>query len=421
MFKIKKLYNGNHNRINSFILAAVVCVFLTLPAKAEAGFIDDQLAKIDTVISRIATVNTRVTNVYNKVINAAGTITDGKIANLISDMQVMLKTAVEAQQAGVADFMPPGTNCSLNDGTDCGNFRADLIDVVHIARGLNNQILSLHNIPGLNLQIQDLGLADLIEKLPGRALLPLYKVLTKAQFLTPELINAMQNAGDNLENLKMVLFIEDVPSLPTALEACQFVDTNSKPFKISANTIKGFGVVLKVLGKLFEALGKTPAGGPNEVDAGIHGYVHATVKTNTLGTIGKILGGISEPMSSLSFFVSGKVSSCGDMVRDFNLNKNQEKILANQGAILLGIEGIVPNPELKTNQLLMIGNQDAILQGIGNIVPNPEIEARQVIILQNQEVLLRGQREVLCAFKNNLPELCSEFSGNGYDNRGKGK
>jgi hypothetical protein len=339
---------------------------------------------------------------------------------MIADMQVMLQAAVDTQQEGVDAFIAGG-NCALNDGTPCGNFRADLIDIVHIARGLNNQILALHNIPGLNLQIQDLGLADLINKLPGRALLPLHKVLTKTQFLTPALIDALQNAGDNLANLRTVLFIDEVPSLPTALEACQFVDTNSKPFKISANAIKGVGVVLKVLGKLFEALGKTPAGGPNEVDAGIHGYVHATVKTNTLGTIGKILGGISEPMSSLSSFVSGKVSSCGDMVRDAELEARQLEMLSNQDEILVGINGLVPNPELKSNQLLMIDNQNAILQGIGTIVPNNEIEERQVLILQNQEALLRGQREVLCAFKHNLPEYCSEFSGNGHNNRGKGK
>jgi hypothetical protein len=404
MIAFKKLSYGNCSRITSFIIAAVVCVFLALPAKAEAGWIEDQFnavqSKLNSLVSNMSTVRSRVTNVYSKVVGAAGTINDGKVKNLISDMQVMLQAAVDTQQEGVAAFMPVGTTCALNDGTPCGYFRADLIDVVHIARELNNQILALHNIPGLDLQIQDLGLADLINKLPGRALLPLYKVLTKTQFLTPVLIDAMQNVGDNLGNLKTVLFIEEVPSLPTALEACQFVDTNSKPFKISANAIKGIGVVLKVLGKLFEALGKTPAGGPNEVDAGIHGYVHATVKTNTLGTIGKILGGISGPMSSLSSFVSNKVSSCGDMVRDADIKLRQEKMLANQAAS-------------NTKQLQMLANQDAILASMGGgTVPNPDLIANQLLILE-------GQMETRCASRKNKPKPCKRFRGNGFGGKKK--
>jgi hypothetical protein len=397
MIAFKKLFNVNSKGFISFILAAIFCVIFILPAKVEAGWLEDQItniqSKLNSLTSNMTTVRSRVTNVYSKVVNAANKITDENVSNLILDMQVMLKTAVDTQQEGVTEFMDGG-NCTVGDGTPCGDFRADLINLVHIARGLNNQILALHNIEGLNLQIQDLGLADLIEQLPGRVLLPLYKVVTKTQFLTPELINAMENAGDDIFNLKTVLFIEGAPEVPTALEACQFVDTNSKVFKISANSIKGFGLVLKVLGKLFEALGKTPAGGPNEVDAGIHGYVHATIKTNTLGTIGKILGGISEPMSSASSFVSNKVSSCGDMVRDFQLQNRQVQIITNQGQIISKIDGIVPNSEVKENQLL---------------------------IIQNQETILRGQRETLCAYKNNLPEQCAEFTGNGYDNRGMGK
>jgi hypothetical protein len=389
MIGYKSLLYRNCNRINSFIIAAVICVLLTLPGKADAGWIEDQFnavqSKLNSLVSNMSTVRSRVTNVYSKVVGAAGTINDGKVKNLISDMQVMLQAAVDTQQEGVAAFMAGG-DCVVNDGTPCGFFRADLIDIVHIARGLNNQILALHNIPGLDLQIQDLGLADLINKLPGRALLPLYKVLTKTQFLTPALIDAMQTAGDNIDNLKTVLFIEDVPSLPTPLEACQFVDANSKPFKISANAIKGIGVVLKVLGKLFEALGKTPAGGPNEVDAGIHGYVHATVKTNTLGTIGKILGGISGPMSSVSSFVSDKVSSCGDMVRD---------------------------AEVETRQLQMLTNQDAILASMGGgTIPNPDLIANQLLILE-------GQLETRCAFRKNKPKQCKHFRGNGFGGKKK--
>ncbi|MFC1701181.1 hypothetical protein ACFL1J_00290, partial [Pseudomonadota bacterium] len=42
-------------------------------------------------------------------------------------------------------------------------------------------------------------------------------------------------------------------------------------------------------------------------------------------------------------------------------------------------------------------------------------------VLDNQEKLLLGQRRTLCAFKNNIPNQCEEFVGNGWGNRGNGK
>jgi len=401
-----RIIHRGFEKVTPLFMAVMICGVLSLPAKAEAGWIEDQFSAVFSNFTIIKTalsgVKPKVENVYNKVVGAAGTITDGKIQNLINDMKVMLQAAVNAQQNGVDAFLM-GQACIQNDGTPCGNFRADLIAVIHLARALNNKILALHNIPGLNIQIQDLGLADLVDKLPGRVLLPLYRVVTATQLLTPELIAALQNVDANIQNLKTVLFVEEFPAFPTTLEACQFVDENSKVFKISANTIKGIGLIVKVLGKLFEALGKTPAGGPNEVDAGIHGYVHATVKTNTLGTIGKILGGIASPLDAVSSFVSNKVSSCGDMVRDAEFKAQHVQILTNQSTLLT--------------------NQGSILQAINDIDPSPDLtqlQNNQTTIMQNQEAILRGQRETLCAYKNNLPEQCTEFVGNGYDNHGKG-
>ena len=77
-------------------------------------------------------------------------------------------------------------------------------------------------------------------------------------------------------------------------------------------------------------------------------------------------------MSTVSSFVSDKVSSCGDMVRDYNSEQRQLLIIENQGTIL-----------------------------------------------SNQTELILGQKRTLCAFKKNKPEQCAEFVGNGFGNRGK--
>lgn len=392
-----KISNGNFKRIASFIMVTVLCVFL--PAQqAEAGWLEDQFnsvqSKLNSIRSNLNTVNSRVTNVFNKVIDASGSISDGKVQNLITDMKVMLQAAVDTQQAGVAEFMDGG-NCAVNDGTPCGFFRADLIELVHIMRGLNNQILALPSIPGLNLQIQDLGFADLINKIPGRALLPLYKVLEKTQLLDPVLIDALQNAGNELANLKTFLFgATAVPAAqstttftfaPAALGNCQFVN-NHPNLNIIAITYDALGMLTEVLGAVFQAFGETVIGGPSEVDAGVHGYIHGTLNTNNLGSFGELLGAFSGAFAFVGSKISDRIGSCEDMARD-------DLLFSNQAQIILDIAALSPT--------------------------NPNLELNQALILENQQSILEGLLETRCAIRKNKPSQCERFRGNGFGGKKK--
>jgi outer membrane murein-binding lipoprotein Lpp len=389
----KKLSMGNCTKINSFIIAAVVCVSLALPGNADAGWIEDQFnavqSKLNSIRSNLSTVNSRVTNVYSKVINAAGSISDGKVQNLIADVKVMLQEAVNTQQAGVTEFMGGG-NCIANDGTPCGFFRTDLIEIVHTVRELNNQILAFPNIPGLNLQIQDMGFADLIDKIPPRALLPLYKVMTKTQLLDPALFDALREAGNDLAEVKTVLFPNQAPLntfAPAALSfGCTGVNNRSTFLTITATSFNGIGMLTEVLGGVFQAFGETVIGGPVEMDAGVHGYFHGTLNTNNLGSLGELLEAISGAFSFVGSLVSDKVSSCGS----------------------------------EANQELLIANQDAILASMGGgTVPNPNLLANQELIIENQQSILEGQQETRCAFRKNKPKQCVRFRGNGFGGKKK--
>jgi hypothetical protein len=393
MTKFINFSEGSFKKITSFIIAAVVCVSLALPGKAEAGWLENQFnavqSKLNNLTSKLSTVNTRVTNVYSKVINAAGSISDGKVQNLIADVKVMLQEAVNTQQAGVAEFMGLD-NCALNGFSPCDMFRADLIEIVHIMRGLNNQILAFPNIPGLNLQMQDMGFADLIEKIPGRVLLPLYKVMTKTQLLDPALFDALREAGDNLAEVKTVLFSNEAPLntfAPAALSfGCTVVNNRSTFLTIVANTYSGIGMLTEVLGGVFQAFGETVIAGPVEMDAGVHGYFHGTLNSNNLGSFGELLGAISGAFSFVGSLVSDKVSSCGS----------------------------------DANQALLISNQDAILASMGGgTVPNPDLLANQELIIENQLTILEGQLETRCASRKNKPKPCVHFRGNGFGGKKK--
>lgn len=371
MIAFIKLSEGKLKRVTSFILAAVVCVFLTLPAKADAGIWDDSDGgNIDTVIARVKSIKDNVDDLIKTVKAGKDTITDGKIKAMIADMRVMLQEAVNAQQDGVNDFLMGG-NCVANDGTPCGFFRADLLFFLQTLEDINNQLLSMHNIPSLNLQVEDPGLANLLNKIPGRILFPIYKVMTKTKLLDAGFLAALADINTHLSNVKLVLFPDPSASptslstltaatgmsvavtVPNASNSCLFIDEHPLAFTIATGYLTGVGIINRIIGAILEAMGETFIGGPAEVDGGIHGYVHGTIKTSTLGTMGKIASGIGGVMQALGSAISSKITFCG-------------------------------------------------------------IELRQVAII-------RGQKEILCAMKNNnLSPQCDEFVGNGFDNQGIG-
>ena len=359
-----ELLKRGFNRLTAFLLATMLCGALVLPGKTHAAVWNEgKGGNIEQIITNVQSMLTTITD-------AKDTIKDGKVKAMISDMRVMLQDAVEAQQDGVVEFLGGG-NCVINDGTPCGYFRADLLLFLQGLEDINNQLLGMHNIPALDIQIEDPGLAKLLEKIPGRLLLPLYKVMTKTKLLDAGFLTALADANTHLANAKLVLFPDSsaTPSslstftaasgasiaavtVPTASNSCLFIDDHPLAFNIASNALTGIGIINRIIGAILEAMGETFIGGPAEVDAGIHGYVHGTIKTSTLGTMGKIASGIGGVMQAIGSSVSSKITFCG-------------------------------------------------------------IELRQVAII-------RGQKEILCAMKNNNLEMCAEFIGNGFDNHGLG-
>ena len=76
MITFIKLSERNLSRITTFILAAVVCVFLALPANTEAGIWDDSAGgNIDKMVEKGATLLFiyNITNTYgDKIIVSDG-------------------------------------------------------------------------------------------------------------------------------------------------------------------------------------------------------------------------------------------------------------------------------------------------------------------------------------------------------------
>ena len=336
-------------------------ILLAQPVQTYAGWDDSQIKQImDNVQDILDTIN-----------NARATIADGKIKTMIGDARAMLQQAVDEQQDGLPAFLDGGCDVG-NLSSECGRFRADLKDFVQGVQDLNNEMLAFHDVPGLDIQMQDPGLQKFLDEVPGDALFPAYKVMTKLGIFNSGLLQAINDARANLATLKPVVYDESQPmataqstsgTIPVPA-SCGFVLDHQDGIKTASYSIVGIGVVTRIVGAILEGMSKTIFAGPVEMDGGIHGYVHGTIKQNTPHMVGAIFNGVGHVSLSIGQYALGKVKFCRVEQRQENLRLNQETILSNQDEILL------------------------------------------------------GQQEILCAFKHNLPDQCAQFVGNGFGNRG---
>ena len=336
-------------------------VVLAQPGVTYAGWADSQ----------INTITSQVQDIIDTINDARSTIADSKIKAMIADALAMLQQAVDTQQDGLTAFL--GSGCDVGDlSSECGRFRADLKDFVQGVQDLNNEMLAFHDIAGLDIQMQDPGLQQFLDVVPGRALFPAYKVMDKLGMMNSGLLQSLEDARMNLAILKQVVFDESQTSLAARTmpgqipvpASCGYVLDHEQGIKIAGASTVGIGVVARIVGAILEGISKTIFAGPVEMDGGIHGYVHGTIQQNTPHLVGAIFNGAGTVLIPVGEYALNKVKFCRVEQRQENLRLNQVSMLANQDAILL------------------------------------------------------GQRRMLCAFKHNLPDECAEFVGNGYGNRG---
>jgi len=315
-----------------------VCLIVTItfiPMQAKAGWSDNG----------ITAIKTNVSNIIDTITDARETISDRKLKNMIADIRVMLQTAVSTQQNGVKSFIAGG-NCTKNDGTPCGNFKRNLGELFANLQGLNNAVLSLNNNSSLNIQLQDPGIGKLIDKIPGRILFPLYKVLQTTPILQSGFVDLIEETQQQVNDLSTVLspvsntfgarHTVNSLDIPSGREQCELLDDRSDAISIAAGGLIVTGTIAKILGGTFEAMSKTVFAGPVEMDAGIHGYVHGTIKQNWPHIVGKGFSTIGAVLSSTGSYGFNKIKFCGIMLRELEMLEKQKHILTNQESILLG-------------------------------------------------------------------------------------
>jgi hypothetical protein len=361
------MHNCNPFRSRTIYILFNAFFMLSLPSMAAAEW---DKSRIDTIVSQVHDIS-------DTIVKAQGTISNPRMKSMIEGAVAQLQVAVD-QQAGISVFLG-SDNCSLSGNSQCAEFKNELIDLFVVLEDLNNTALNFHTSPHLNLVYTDPGLALLVENLPGLMAFPLYKVMNKLGLMDAGVSLALDDANSQLMILRQMLFagagiaspdsasISSPAFLSDLPDVCEIVQTNRDVVKYAAYGITGAGVITHMLGGLLKAFGETVFAGPVEMDAGIHGYVHGTIKSNKMKMIGTGISALGDMLAPIGSYGTNKLSQC--------------KILDRQEMIMSQLHDV----------------------------------------LDNQEKLLLGQRRTLCAFKNNIPNQCEEFVGNGWGNRGNGK
>jgi len=134
----------------------------------------------------------------------------------------------------------------------------------------------------------------------------------------------------NLENV--VLEFAEVSSLLLPVESTESLSTSSAQTSSVGQAIcdriqnpdradkavrilKISGAVLKLTGEVVKGIGEQTT----SKDIGIHGYVHITVETNAVKTVGTIVAGLGEAVGKVADFVAGARADCEVLSRHAEL------------------------------------------------------------------------------------------------------
>ena len=327
------------NKLLTFLTAFILIFGLAImPAGAAWGDsqIDDIIAKMNATKSN---VDEMVGNVRSGVNNLTGTLRQ-TIDEAVED----LKENVQRELDGRDEFLGAGGNCA--SGSDCYQFRGDLVQLLVNIQDLTN---ALFDVTPADVQFELQRTVDLVEQTPGRVLFPLYRALASdSRLFDSGFVEMLGDLALDIRTLDEGL--QEGPSgLSSSLDGvseagvvdlteCETILANIELFSDVALKVTGGAAAAKLVGKGLIAWGETSADG----DAGIHGYVHVTLKNNTRKKIGGFVDGIADLTFAFSSYAHTKIRYCTVREAQNQILVNQQTLQAGQAEILEAIRNIGP-------------------------------------------------------------------------------
>lgn len=267
-----------------FITSFIIAILSTMPASALAGRADDLIDGLET----------RITNIQNKINDLPGTV-QGKLGiALDTDLVTNVKESIleitvvvkelKANRAAFGDGSP---------GTGCYFFKESLKSMFMNFGELSGALSTIGN---LNPPPVDLGDNNLIDNIPCKALLsasfafentPLLEISEKLidmnaalQELLPLFILAPQNAIFSSQS-----FVSSTTTELIHTDFCSSVVDRRDNITRAGILLTTLSISLQVVAAKIDTEIFTGGGDINklrpkaeEVDAGIHGYAHVTLK-----------------------------------------------------------------------------------------------------------------------------------------------
>lgn len=308
------------------------------PVLCPQNILDCIWALLNDVEDRVNTTVATVTEAAGAADEVRDGVRDGVVA-LTDQLRTAIDGALADVQRIVENELGSAEYAAFTDGANscspvtCEPFRQELLLLLDNFESSTNGLFQVAALEQLQL---DLGrMRGVIELLPGRILFPLYRVLKMDNGdLLGSLSDLLAELNADLEPLGDI-FATDNQKTPI----CTVMTSAPLVFKAIIIRKKARAIALKVLAKIFDALGETSA----SADAGVHGYVHITYQENIPQKLAAILKALSDSEFAIAGAVKDKLEFCLNLKAAIDAQQWQLDMMDNQTQMLDAISG---NPDL---------------------------------------------------------------------------
>lgn len=298
--------------------------------------VDENLSLTGPVHSRVVQIHPNVLDIKSKTndVKAAtdqlldiitenrGHIT-AEVRDLIDQAIVQVKFFATNELEGMDAFL----------GAEEVQFRSDILALIADLREVTKGVLDLGSpAGGVAPKLDTALLESLIERVPGEALYPLYRLFVKETNVLESV--ELSGVADDLQFIRPLFTGEGSSASGSAIEplgspgsvggtahqsSCDFVNGNFDRLTNIATQLAGRGVMFRAFGTYHMMRGETNL----EHDFMIHGYFGGAIKNNPQKQFGTIFDGLGQVLLQISQVI--------------RVNQRHCKLIGGQDAILAAI------------------------------------------------------------------------------------
>lgn len=367
-------------RSKILVAASLMVPAVALVSSARAQSLSDIYDAVQTCINRATQARDNAAAARDRAIearnNAASardraqeikdTIQQG-VQTLSQQVRDIVTEAIEDAERLVAEELA-GRDEFIN-GPECAAFRQDLVTLLQRLENLLNALQAIANPLGTpDVSFQDE--IQLIQSLPCRALFPLYRVATAANFLSQELLDRLDEATAAINLLSDILgdYVEvagGALDYELGQAANQFILDHPTLVNGAVLTVRGLSMSTKALGKRLQSKGHT---GLAAVKVQIHGYMGVSLANDARMKYGTILVGLSDILGQVANSASTQFKHVMLIGALDELRDNHEAILAQHQQLIA---------QVLENQAIIIENQNQMKRDLHKIMKTLKMQHEQ--------------------------------------------